>query len=355
MSASRSGKPWNRGFRAPFGEPGVPCYNPQSSSLRKSFEGIFEVDLEPSPLTTARVLLEACPPALGDRDKAFSVLKQSFSCYNSFHAVSVPDLQDDNEFRRKRDRVPNQEFAEWLRDLTAKPLSLYKVTVSCDRGEFETWLAHAKELGCADIFLVGGDSSRREYKKGALGMEEAAQIARKRGFRCGGIIIPTRRKHFVARPASIDEGDRIVNKIRKCGLVFFSTQILYESEWMSCLLLELVRRIPRDEMPKIFLTFSPFVCTEDIVFARKALGVYVPGDVDRLLRGARSMRETSISCLIGVWDRLSSFAAEIGFPSDKLGVNVEYLDSRNPRNVDSAFELAEEFGRLLRKRTSSES
>ena len=31
------------------------------------------------------------------------------------------------------------------------------------------------------------------------------------------------------------------------------------------------------------------------------------------------------------------------------GVNVEYLDSRNPRGVDAAFELAEEFGRLHRK------
>ena len=35
---------------------------------------------------------------------------------------------------------------------------------------------------------------------------------------------------------------------------------------------------------------------------------------------------------------------------DRLGVNVEYLDSRNPRNVDAAFELAEEFGRQLKRR-----
>ena len=61
------------------------------------------------------------------------------------------------------------------------------------------------------------------------------------------------------------------------------------------------------------------------------------------------MRESSISCLLGVWERISSFAREIGFPQDKLGVNVEYIDSRNPRGVDAAFELAEEFGRLLRR------
>ena len=61
------------------------------------------------------------------------------------------------------------------------------------------------------------------------------------------------------------------------------------------------------------------------------------------------MREASISLLLLVWERLSTFASEIGYPEDKLGVNVEYLDSRNPRNVDAAFELAEEFGRLLKR------
>ena len=62
------------------------------------------------------------------------------------------------------------------------------------------------------------------------------------------------------------------------------------------------------------------------------------------------MREASISSLIGVWDRISSFAHQIGFPDELLGVNVEYLDSRNPRSVDSSFELAEEFGRIFKKR-----
>jgi hypothetical protein len=303
-------------------------------------------------LSAARVLLEACPPALGDREKAYSVLRQSFSCYNSFHGVSVPDLQDDTEFRRKRDRVPNDEFAEWLRDLTAKPLSLYKVVVSCDRPGFETWLRHARSLNCGDIFLVGADSSSRQQKKGALNLDAAVEIAHQQGFRCGGIIIPTRRQQFVARRASIDEADRLVDKVRKSGLKFFTTQILYESEWMCCLILDLVRRLESRELPKIFLTFSPFVCPEDITFARKTLGVFVPPDVERMLMGARSMREASITCLVGVWERVSMFASELGFPPEKLGVNVEYLDSRNPRNVDSAFELAEEFGRFLRKRNS---
>ncbi len=305
-----------------------------------------------SILSEARVLLEACPPALGDRDKAYSVLRRSFSCYNSFHCVSVPDLQDDTEFRRKRDRVPNAEFAAWLRDLTEKPLSLYKVTVSCNAAEFEAWLGHARTLGCNDIFLVGGDSSQRNLKEGALQIDSAGEIARAQGFQCGGIIIPTRRQQFVGRKASVDEGDRLVKKVRESKLKFFTTQILYESEWMCCLILDMVRRLRPEELPKIFLTFSPFVCPEDISFARKTLGVHIPGDVERMLMGARSMREASITCLVGVWERISTFAMEMGFPGEKLGVNVEYLDSRNPRNVDSAFELAEEFGRFLSKRNS---
>jgi hypothetical protein len=296
-----------------------------------------------------RVILEACPPPLADREKAYAVLRQSFACYNSFHAVSVPDLQDEGEFLRERARVPNEEFARWLRELTEKPLSLYKVVVGCSRGELERWLEHAAAIGCRDIFVVGGDSSSKRYEPGGLSVGDAAQLAATRGFNCGGIIIPTRRAQFVARPASADEVERVLAKIHDHGIRFFSTQILYESEWMCCLLLDLVRRLEPHQLPKIFLTFSPFVVPEDVNFARKTLGVFIPRDVDRMLKGARSMREASISCLIGVWERVSSFAGQIGFPEDRLGVNVEYLDSRNPRSVDASFELAEEFGRIFRK------
>jgi hypothetical protein len=196
---------------------------------------------------------------------------------------------------------------------------------------------------------VGGDSSTKNYPKSAMTVASASDLATERGFSCGGIIIPTRRRQFVARPASEDEVDRVVCKINDHGFQFFSTQILYESEWMCCLLLDLVQRLGAENCPKIFLTFSPFVVPEDITFSKKVLGVFIPRDVERMLKGARSMREASISSLIGVWERISSFAREIGFPEKKLGVNVEYLDSRNPRSVDASFELAEEFGRIFRK------
>jgi hypothetical protein len=286
---------------------------------------------------------------LQDREKAYAFLRQSFSCYNSFHAVSVPDLQDTGEFRRQRARVPNDEFAAWVRAQSSMPLSLYKVCTSCTREEFEVWLEGAGALGCKDIFLVGSDSSDKPSRPGTLQVASAAKIAESKGFQPGGIIIPTRRRYFTARPASVDETDRLISKVTADGLQFFSTQILYEGEWMSCLLLDIVRSMKAEDYPKIFLTLSPFVCAEDIRFARKVLGVYVPSDVVRMLRGARSMREASISTLLLVWERISTFAGEIGYPREKLGVNVEYLDSRNPRNVDAAFELAEEFGRLLKR------
>jgi 5,10-methylenetetrahydrofolate reductase len=296
-----------------------------------------------------RVILEACPPPLADRDKAYAVLRQSFACYNSFHAVSIPDLQDEGEFQRERARVPNDEFAQWIRELTEKPLSLYKVVVACSRPEMERWLDNAQSIGCKDVFIVGSDHSHKEFPEDAMTVASAADLASGRGFNCGGIIIPTRRRQFVARPASEDEVDRVVGKINDHGFTFFSTQILYESEWMCCLLLDLVQRIGAEKCPKVFLTFSPFVVPEDITFSKKTLGVYVPRDVERMLKGARSMREASISSLIGVWERISTFAREIGFPVGQLGVNVEYLDSRNPRSVDASFELAEEFGRIFRK------
>lgn len=298
-----------------------------------------------------RVILEACPPSLEDRDKAYAILRHSFSCYNTFHTVSVPDIQDAGEFGRKRARVPNDEFASWLTDLTGKPVILYKVTATCTRTDLEDWLDGVAAMGGRDIILVGPDSSVKEYKEGALTVGEAARLAGKKQFRCGGIIIPTRRRQFIARPAGIDEADRVETKVKEFGLGFFTTQIIYESEWMCCLLLDLMRRLPPAEIPHIFLTFSPFVCPEDLNFARKFLGVFIPSDVEHMLLGARSMREASISYLLRIWERISSFAREIGFPEEKLGVNAEYIDSRNPRNVDAAFELAEEFGRLLRRKS----
>jgi 5,10-methylenetetrahydrofolate reductase len=334
MANSRSKPPAASAPPAPLPQPG----NDQADTTNLS------------PILSARVLLEVCPPAVKDRDKAYAVLRQSFSCYNSFHAVSVPDLQDASEFKRQRDRVSSEDFAAWLRNITGKPLGLYKVSVSCNRASFKEWLARAEALGCSDVFLVGADSSRKDYGDDSLDVSAAALLAKEHGFRCGGIIIPTRRTQFAARPASVDEMDRVIAKIRDHGLSFFTTQILYESEWTCCFLFDLARRMKAEEIPKIFLTFSPFVCTEDIAFARNTLGVYVPADVERLLCGARSMREASISTLLAAWERISSFARDIGFPPDRLGVNVEYMDSRNPRNVDAAFELAEEFGRILRRR-----
>jgi hypothetical protein len=304
------------------------------------------------PLAEARVILEACPPTLADRDKAYAILRQSFSCYGTFQAISIPDIQDEGEFSRPRARLSNLEFALWFQGLTEKPLGLYKVSNTCTEEEFKNWLTQVEDLGCRDIFLVGPDSSSKRYKTGALQVGESARIARQREFRCGGIIIPTRRRQFVPRPATVDEADRIETKVREFGFTFFTTQIVYESEWMCCLLLDLVRRLRPEEIPRIFLTFSPFVDKRDIDFAKNFLGIYLPTDVERMLRGARSMREASISCLLGVWERIITFAAAIDFPPERLGVNAEYIDSRNPRNIDAAFELAEEFGRMLKIRDS---
>lgn len=300
-----------------------------------------------SALARARVVLEACPPLEKHREKAYAILAQNLEAHTRFDAISIPDIQDSAEFGRTSPRVPGLDFAAWLRERVDKPLNMYKVSVACNQAELEGWLAAAGGLGCRDLFMVGGDSSAKAYRPDALSVGQATKVAHRLGFHCGGIIIPTRRREFASRPAGLDELARIQDKLHTWHMGFYSTQLLYEAEWMACLLLDLCRALPPEDFPKIFLTFSPFVCEEDLNFAMRALGVYVPPDVERMLRGARNMSEASIGQLMLVWERLSTFAAEIGIPADRLGVNVEYLNSRNPRNVRVAFELAEELGRLL--------
>ena len=298
-------------------------------------------------LDHARVILECTPPLIKHQDKALAILEQALRGYTRYDALSVPDIQDDGEFGRSVKRMANLEFGAWLLERVPKPLSLYKVAVASDGPGMEAWLNEAAALGVSDVILVGGDSSSKALPAGRLAVGPAAKIARRADFRLGGVIIPTRRREFVSRPASRDELPRLQDKVHNWGISFFTTQLLYEGEWMSCLLLDMARQIPLEDFPKIFLTFSPFVCEADLDFAMRALGVYVPGDVERTLRGARNMAEASIAQLTLVWERLSTFAGEIGIPEDRLGVNVEYLNTRNPRNVRVAFELAEEFGRIL--------
>jgi len=300
-----------------------------------------------SVLASARVVLEACPPLIKHRDKANAILEQNLQIYTRFDAISIPDIQDNAEFGRSATRVSSLDFGHWLRERTDKPLNLYKVSVATSQVELEGWLKAAGELGCRDVFMVGGDSSAKPVEADHLTVGQATKVAHRLGFHCGGIIIPTRRREFVGRPASLDELTRIQDKLDTWRMAFYSTQLLYEAEWTACLLMDLCRALPPEDFPKIFLTFSPFVCEEDLNFAIRALGVYVPGDVERTLRGSRNMAEAAISQLMLVWERISTFATEIGIPADRLGVNVEYLNSRNPRNVRAAFELAEEFGRLL--------
>jgi hypothetical protein len=300
-----------------------------------------------SVLASARVILEACPPLVKHRDKAYAILEQNLQIYTHFDAISIPDIQDSAEFGRTSPRVPALEFGAWLRERTSRPLNLYKVSVACTQPELEAWLGQAGALGCRDVFMVGGDSSKKPLAPEHLSVGQAVKIAHRLGFHCGGIVIPTRRREFVSRPAGLDEPLRIQDKLHTWQMAFYSTQLLYEAEWMACLLLDLCRALPMEDFPKLFLTFSPFVCEEDLNFAMRALGVYVPPDVERTLRGARNMAEAATDQLMLVWERVSTFAAEIGIPADRLGVNVEYLNSRNPKNVRAAFELADEFGRLL--------
>lgn len=300
-----------------------------------------------SAMQTARVVLEACPPLVQHRDKAYAILEHCLRAYTRFDLLSAPDIQDDAEFGRQRRQVSNLDFAAWMRDQVSKPICLYKVAVANDRAGFETWLDRAAGLGCNDIFVVGGDDSDKDYGPDALTIGSANKVAHRRGFHTGGILIPTRRREFVGRPAKLDEIARIQDKIHTWQMRFFSTQLLYEAEWMSCLLLDMCRALAPEDFPKLFFTFSPFVCEEDLSFAKKYLGVYVPADVERMLLGSRNMAEASVGHLMLIFERLTTFAGEIGIPEDRLGVNVEYINSRDPRNVRAAFELAEEFGRIL--------
>ena len=149
------------------------------------------------------------------------------------------------------------------------------------------------------------------------------------------------------RPTRVDEVDRVRRKIADYGFSGFFTQILYESEGINRLLTDLVNAGVR--VPRLFLSFSPAMSTEDIDFHAN-LGAYVTEGVRRQLEGAWKMDKASAVLAVELWRDISEHCRNLGLPEDVLGVNVEYV---NIRTMERTMKMIDEFGRWTRPRPNS--
>src|SRR5438128_4537126 len=257
-------------------------------------------------------------------------------------AVNLPEIRDESRStpptaRFVRRVEPRLLGARILRDLDLEVVVNRGVVYEPDQLRW-TEETHG-DFGIHNIVLVGGESSQLSYP-GPSVLEAAEQIRAARPETClGGIMIPSR-PH---------EAHRIRRK-NAAGLVFFTTQIIFDSNdivWMIQQLNGLEARV--------FLSFAPVSHPRDLEFLRW-LGADIPADLDHfLLRGegpsapTLSGSEAAIdeSCLDRSLDLARRILMDVfdNLPPDPppLGLNVEHI---NQRNFRPALRMLEHIGSL---------
>ena len=289
--------------------------------------------LDPSiPLT----FFEMVPPAekLGSIQSA---LAEARKVRHLVDAINLPEIRDESrDSPRTMKFVPRVEARvlgeRLLREVDVEIVLNRAVVYEADA---MTWFrqTHA-QFGADHVILVGGESSQGNYP-GPTVLEAAEQV-RDAGLAIslGGISIPSR----------LREAERVR---RKCaaGLVFFTTQVLFDSNDIVWL----IQRLNGLEA-RIFLSFAPVSHPRDLEFLRW-LGADIPDDLDKFLlrghAGADGSPAAHESCL----ERSLNLAQRIlmdvfdNLPPDPppLGLNIEHI---NQRNLAGAIRMIERLGDL---------
>ncbi len=290
---------------------------------------------------------ELVPPAAEKPGAVEATLAELKKVRHLADAVNLPEIRDESRGTPRTARfVPRVEprllGARILRDLDLEVVVNRGVVYEPDQ------LRWAEEthggFGIQNIVLVGGESSQLSYP-GPSVLEAAEQIRSARPEMClGGITIPSR-PH---------EADRIRRK-NAAGLVFFTTQILFDSNDIVWLIQQL-----NGLEARVFLSFAPVSHPRDLEFLRW-LGADIPADLDRfLLRGEASDSDSSSTPTKSAGepapagsslDRSLDLAQRIlmdvfdNLPPDPppIGLNIEHI---NQRNFRPALRMLEHLGSL---------
>lgn len=274
---------------------------------------------------------EMVPPAAGNPESFDAALSELTKVRHLVDAINLPEIHDEQRGTQRRQRfVPRVEprvlGARILRELEAEVVINRVVVHEPDQAR---WVRETQQqFGIHHVVLVGGESSKVRYP-GPSVLEAAEEVRSERLAIClGGISIPSR----------VHEAERIRRK-NQAGIIFFTTQVLFDSNDIVWL----VQRLNGLEA-RIFLSFAPVSHPRDLEFLRW-LGADIPKDLDRfLLRGEEGSAE---SCLERSLDLAQRILMDVfdNLPPDPppLGLNIEHI---NRRNFASAVKMVERLGNL---------
>ncbi len=266
---------------------------------------------------------EVVPPAADKPEALEKAVEELKAARHLADAINIPEILDEERGGPRASKFvprvdPRKLGAQIGRELATEAVVNRVVVHEPDPLDWvrETY----REYGIETLVLVGGESSQVRYP-GPTVVGAAEQI-KSAGLPVllGGISIPSR----------LNEAERIRRK-NAAGLVFFTTQVLFDSNDIVWLIQRL-----NGLQARIFLSFAPVSHPRDIEFLRW-LGADMPRDLDRFLLGSadRSL-DLAQRILMDVFDNL---------PPDPplVGLNVEHI---NRRNFGAALRMLERLGSL---------
>ncbi len=282
-------------------------------------------------------LFEMVPPAEGRPDAIERSLEEVKRIRALADAINLPEIRDENRGEARTfkfiPRVEPRALAERIaREAGAEVLINRGVVYEAEQ---LGWFRETRErFGVESVVLVGGESSRFAYP-GPTVLEAAEQVhAAGLSLTLGGITIPSR----------LGEAERIRRK-NAAGLVFFTTQVLFDSNDI----VGLVQSLNGLEA-RIFLSFAPLTQPRDLEFLRW-LGVDVPQNLDQFLFQnhsdapvAAEQGENALARSLDIAQRILLDVFD-NLPPDPppLGLNVMHI---NKRNFAPAVRMLERLGLL---------
>jgi len=282
---------------------------------------------------------ELVPPAVGSLPALEAAVAEVRKVRNSVDAINLPEIRDENRSSERTHRfVPRVEprlFGARLRSEAGADVVVNRGVVY--EPDPLDWFRQTREdFGIEHVVLVGGESSRIRYPGPSV--VEAAEQVRSAGLplSLGGISIPSR----------LHEAERIRRK-NAAGLIFFTTQVLFDSNDI----VSLVQQLNGLEA-RLFLSFSPVSHPRDLEFLRW-LGADIPAHLDQFLLygGDSGVSKEAPSSSCPALNRSMDLARRIlmdvfdNLPPDPppLGLNIEHI---NRRNFAPAVRMLEELGHL---------
>jgi 5,10-methylenetetrahydrofolate reductase len=262
------------------------------------------------------IFFETVPPPADKAGAIEAALEDVKKIRHLVDAINLPEIRDEARPSERTYRfVPRVEprvlGAPIRRELETEVV-LNRVVVH-EPNQVDWFRETGEKFELEHAVLVGGESSTVSHP-GPSVLEAAEQIrAAGLPWCLGGITIPSR----------THEAERIRRK-HAAGLVFFTTQVLFDSNDIVAL----VQRLNGLEA-RVFLSFAPVSHPRDLDFLRW-LGVDLPKDLDTFLLRSESGGESCFERSLDLAQRILMDVFD-NLPPDPplLGLNIEHINRRN--------------------------